>query len=92
MPDELAILTKSMRFVAYFLQRRLLRAALLADIADAGFAFRRLEAVRRAAFAADRLDAGLALFDGDGRLAHQPFGFFTHRLLGHRVVSRDRAG
>ena len=70
------------------LQRHLLIAALLADVFDAGGALFRLDAVRRAAFAADRLDPGIALLDDEGllfhRLADQALGLLTHRLLRHR--------
>ncbi len=70
------------------LQRHLLVAALLADVLDAGGAFFGLDAVRRAAFAAHRLDPGVALFDDEGLLFHrfadQPLGLLAHRLLRHR--------
>src|ERR1700754_3862772 len=44
-----------------FSQRLLLVPTILAGIFDAGFAPRSLQPVRRAAFAAHRLDAGIAL-------------------------------
>ena len=70
------------------LQRHLLVAALLADVFDAGGALFRLDAVRRAAFSADRLDPGVALFDDEGllfhRLADQPLGLLARRLFRHR--------
>ena len=70
------------------LQRYLLVAALLADVFHAGSALFRLDAVWRAAFAADRLDPGVALFDDERllfhRLADQALGLLAHRLLRHR--------
>src|SRR5579864_6197765 len=78
-------------FVTNPLQRPLLVAAFLAGISDAGLAGRRGDAIGRAALAADRFDAGVALLDGDGlalqRLFHQPFGFVAQRLLRHWGMS-----
>ena len=70
-------------------QRLLLVPALLAGELDAGRAFFRLDAVRRAAFAAGGFNTGIALFDDDGllfhRLADQALGLLAHRLLRHRL-------
>jgi hypothetical protein len=77
-----------------YLQGPLRVPALLADELDAGHALGGLDAVGRAAFAANRLDAGVALFDDDTllfhRLADQALGFFAHRLLRHfRFTCRE---
>jgi uncharacterized protein (DUF779 family) len=70
-----------------FSERLLLVAALLAGEFHPGRALRRRDAIRRAAFAAGCLDAGVALLDDNGlalhRLADQALGFLTHRLLRH---------
>jgi hypothetical protein len=76
-----------------FLERFLLLPALLAGKLDANLALLRLNAVRRTAFAADRLDAGIALLDDEvflfHRLADQPLGLFAHRLLRHPPLSAN---
>jgi len=72
-------------FPDHALKRLLLVPAILAGEFDAGLAPRRLDAVRSAAFAAHRLDAGIALFDDEGfllhRLADHALGFLAHRLF-----------
>jgi hypothetical protein len=69
------------------LQRLLLVAAFLAGEFYPRDAFFGRNAIWRAAFAADRFDAGIALLDDKGLLRHgfadQPFRLFTHRLLRH---------
>src|SRR3954452_1642945 len=60
-------------------------AALLAGELDAALALFRLDPVRRAALAADGLDAGRALLHDDGLLFHrfadQALGLFTQGLF-----------
>src|SRR4029078_12278346 len=67
------------------LQRLLLVSAILASELDPGLAFFRLDPIRRAALAADGLDAGRALLDDDGLLFHrfadQALGLLTQRLF-----------
>ena len=67
------------------LQRLLLVSAILASELDPGLAFFRLDPIRRAALAADGLDAGRALLDDDGLLFHrfadQALGLFTQGLF-----------
>src|SRR5258708_15875923 len=67
------------------LQRLLLVPAILAGELDAALAFFRLDPVRRAALAADRLDAGRALLHDDGLLFHrfadQALGLLTQGLF-----------
>jgi len=70
-----------------FSQRLLLVPAFLAGEFDAGRALCRRDAIRRAAFAAGGLDAGIALLNDNGLalhcLADQALGLFAHRLLRH---------
>src|SRR6188768_145042 len=69
------------------LQRRLLVAAFLAGVFYPHGALFRRDAVGRAAFAADGLDAGIALLHDQRLLRHgfadQALGLFAHRLLIH---------
>src|ERR1700744_1315703 len=69
------------------LKRFLLVPAFLAGELDARLATLGLNAVRRTALAADRLDAGRTLLDDDvllcHRLADPALRLFAHRLLGH---------
>src|SRR5665213_2179520 len=68
-------------------QRLLLVPALLAGEFHPRGAFFRRDAVGRAAFAAQRLDAGIALLHDDGLAFHgfadQALGLLAHRLLRH---------
>src|SRR5262249_38029661 len=70
------------------LKRLLLLAAILAGELHAARASFGLQPVRRAAFAADRLDPRVALLDHEiaffHGLADQPLGLFPHRLFRHR--------
>ena len=70
---------------ACFLKRLLLVAAFLAGEFDAGGAFFRRDAVGRAAFAASRLDPGVALFYDNGLACHgfadKALGLLAHRLF-----------
>jgi len=67
------------------LQRLLLMPAILAGELDSGLTLFRLDPVRGAALAADRLDAGRALLDDEGflfhRFADQALGLLTQRLF-----------
>ena len=76
---------------AIFQERHLLVPTFLAGEPYPGRAFFGRDTVWRTAFAAGRLDAGVALLDDDGLLRHrfadQPLGFFAHRLL-HRHPAR----
>ena len=68
-------------------KRLLLVAALLAGEFHPRAAFLRRDAIWRAAFAASRLDAGIALLNDNGLARHgfadQALGLFPHRLLRH---------
>ena len=68
-------------------KRNLLVAALLADEFHAARTFLGRHSIGRAAFAAGRLDAGVALLHDDRFAFHgfadQPLGLFAHRLLRH---------
>ena len=69
------------------LQRLLLVAAILARELHAARTALGGKPVRRAAFAAHRFNARIALFDHEVALFHgfadQPFGLFPHRLFRH---------
>src|SRR4051794_15775743 len=70
-------------------KRLLLLTAILAHEFRARLAPCRLHPVRRAAFAAHRLDPGIALLHDDGlllhRLADQALRLLAHRLLRHPI-------
>ena len=68
-------------------ERLLLVSALLAGEFDAGRAPCGRDAIWRAAFSANRLNAGIALLHDDGLARHgfadQALGLLAHRLLRH---------
>ena len=76
-----------------FSERHLLVPALLAGEFHAGRALFSRNAIWRAAFSANSLNAGIALLHDDGLarhgLADQALGLFAHRLLGHPACTRD---
>jgi hypothetical protein len=71
-------------------KRLLLVAALLADEFHPGCAFFRRDPIRRAAFTAHRLDAGIALLHHQRFTFHgfadQALGLLAHRLLRHQLL------
>lgn len=90
LPVKSHIIARAMT-TGQFSQRLLLVPALLAgEFHPRGASFRR-DAVGRAAFAADSLDAGVALLHDDGLAFHgfadQALGLFPHRLFRHPLLT-----
>ena len=72
-------------------ERLLLVSALLAGEFDAGRALCGRDAIWRAAFSANSLNAGIALLHDDGLPRHgfadQALGLLAHRLLRHSLLT-----